>query len=487
MRNTRRYGLALLTPMICLFAANVAWGAVGIDATVFKDQNTPSTTVTTPAFSISSGNQLLLAFVSADNVSAPNTTVTAMSGGGLTWVFVRRTNVQLGTAEIWRAFSGAPLSAISVRATLSQAVDSSITVMSFTGVDTMGSSGSGAIGATSSGNAASGAPTATLVTTRAGSWVLGVGADWDNPIARSLGPGQTLVHQYFPPVGDTYWVQRQTNPTPTSGTSVMINDTAPTGDRYNLTIVEVLPPAAGGGPTFTISGAISPTASGNGSTVTLAQNGTTITTTTANATGSYSFTGLANGTYTVTPTKTGFTFNPASQTAVVNGADVTVPTFAATAVSFSISGGISPAASGSGSTVTLAQNGTTITTTTANASGNYSFTGLANGTYTVTPSKTGFTFNPTSQTAVVSGSNVTVPTFAATAVTFSISGGISPAASGNGSTVTLAQNGTTMTTTTANATGNYSFTGLANGTYTVTPTKTGFTFNPASQTAVVNG
>ena len=71
MRNTRRYGLALLTPLICLFAANVAWGAVGIDATVFKDQNTPSTTVTTPAFSISSGNQLLLAFVSADNVSVP--------------------------------------------------------------------------------------------------------------------------------------------------------------------------------------------------------------------------------------------------------------------------------------------------------------------------------------------------------------------------------------------------------------------------------
>ena len=161
MRNTRRYGLALLTPLICLFAANVAWGAVGIDATVFKDQNTPSTTVTTPAFSISSGNQLLLAFVSADNVSTPKTTVTAMSGGGLTWVLVRRTNVQLGTAEIWRAFSVAPLSAISVRATLSQAVDSSITVMSFTGVDATGTNGSGAIGATGTGNAATGMPTAT--------------------------------------------------------------------------------------------------------------------------------------------------------------------------------------------------------------------------------------------------------------------------------------------------------------------------------------
>src|SRR2546425_1475471 len=416
MRNMRRYALALLTPLMCLFAANVARGAVGIDASVFKDQNTPSTTVTTPAFSISSGNQLLLAFVSADNVSAAKTTVTAMSGGGLTWVLVRRTNVQQGTAEIWRAFSVAPLSAISVRVTLSQAVDSSITVMSFTGVDTTGTNGSGAIGATSAGNAASGAPTATLVTTRNDSLVLGVGVDWDNPIPRILGPSQTLVHQYFPPVGDTYWVQRQTNSTPASGTSVTINDTAPTGDRYNLTIVEVLSPAAGGGSTFTISGAISPAASGSGSTVTLAQNGTTITTTTANAAGNYSCTGLTNGTYTVTASKTGFTFNPASQTAVVNGGDVTVPTFAATAVGFSISGGISPAASGSGSTVTLAQNGTTITTTTATSSGNYSFTGITNGTYTVTPSKAGFTFNPTSQTAVVNGANVALPTFTATAV-----------------------------------------------------------------------
>src|SRR5262249_61569302 len=49
----------------------------------------------------------------------------------------------------------------------------------------------------------------------------------------------------------------------------------------------------------------------------------------------------------------------------------------------SISGIISPAASGAGATVTLsgAANGTT----NADASGNYSFGGLANGSYTITP------------------------------------------------------------------------------------------------------
>ena len=94
---------------------------------------------------------------------------------------------------------------------------------------------------TRAGNANPGAPTATLVTTRNNSWVFGVGNDWDNAISRTVPAGQTMVHQYLATVGDTYWVQRQTNPTPVSGTSVTINDTAPTSDRYNLSICEVLP------------------------------------------------------------------------------------------------------------------------------------------------------------------------------------------------------------------------------------------------------
>jgi hypothetical protein len=69
--------------------------------------------------------------------------------------------------------------------------------------------------------------------TRSGSIVFGVGTDWDKAIG-TVGPGQNLVHQYLATVGDTYWVQRQSSPTPTSGTTVTINDTTPTTDRYNL-------------------------------------------------------------------------------------------------------------------------------------------------------------------------------------------------------------------------------------------------------------
>src|SRR5260370_816406 len=143
--------------------------------------------------------------------------------------------------------------------------------------------------------------------------------------------------------------------------------------------------------TYTTSGTISPSAGGNGATVTLSGGGSA----TANSSGAYTFTGLANGTYTVTPSRTGYTFSPASQSATVNGANVTGINFTATAQTntYSISGTITPTAGGSGATVTLS--GAATATTTANSSGTYTFSGLANGTYAVTPSNTGYTFNPT--------------------------------------------------------------------------------------------
>jgi len=79
--------------------------------------------------------------------------------------------------------------------------------------------------------------------------VVGVGNDFTNAVARAVGSGQTLVHQDLAPTGDTYWVQKQTNPIANSGTSVTINDTAPTKDSFNLSIAEIL--AGGSGTTST--------------------------------------------------------------------------------------------------------------------------------------------------------------------------------------------------------------------------------------------
>ncbi|PYQ91669.1 MAG: hypothetical protein DMF97_22055 [Acidobacteria bacterium] len=183
----------LLAAALLVLIATSASAAVAIDASVSGDLTSKSTTLTTPAFSTAAANELLLAFISTDYLSGANTTVTSVTGAGVTWALVVRTNAQSGTSEIWRAFAPSPLTGVSVTATTSQSVVSSLTVISFTGVDASGTNGSGAIGAIGSGNGSSGAPAATLVTTRANSWVFGVGNDYDNAIARTPATGQSIV------------------------------------------------------------------------------------------------------------------------------------------------------------------------------------------------------------------------------------------------------------------------------------------------------
>jgi len=473
-------GLIILSLLVAsIVLSGSAWAAISIDASTSVDQSSAKTTITTPAFSTTSGNELLLAFVSADYLSGANTQVSSMSGGGLTWALVVRTDAQEGTSEIWRAFATSSLSQVTVSATLSHSDVSSLTVMSFTGVNTSGTNGSSAIGATQSANASKGAPTATLATTQNSSWVFGVGNDWDNAIARTPGSGQSIVHQDLSSTGDTYWVQMQNSPTPLSGTSVSINDTAPSGDRYNLSMVEVLAASGGGGFTYSISGTLSPASLVSGAVVTLTLPGGGTTTTSPDGSGNYNFPNLGNGTYTVTPSKSGQAFVPATQTVTISGSGVSGVNFAMQ--TWSISGVVSAS---SGTTLTLS--GAASASTTPDGSGNYSFNGLPNGTYTVTPSNAGFTFSPANQTINLSGANASGINFAANAnPTWSISGTISPASLGNGSLVSLS--GPAGETTSADSSGYYIFNNLANGTYSVTPSQAGETFTPTSQSASVNG
>ncbi len=393
-------------------SAVVTASALTIDAQAFKDAAL-GTSVTSPTFSTTAGNELLLAFIGADNTgSGANATVSSVTGAGLTWQLVQRTNVQLGTSEIWRTFAPSVLTGVTVTANFSvSAPASTITVVTFNGADYTGTNGSGAIGATGSGNAGAGAPSASLVTTRNNSWVFGVGNDWDNAIARTPGANQTLVHQYLAPVVDTYWVQRQNSTTPLSGTTVSIDDTAPTTDRYNLSIVEILPIAA---PAFALSGNISGT--GGVSTTVNLSGGRTASTTT-DASGNYTFTGLLNGSYTVTPVRALYTFTPSNRSVSVNGSDVTGVNFTSTTVpTFNLSGTIS-GTGGNGAAVALT--GTSTANTTADASGAYTFSGLINGNYTVTPSKTGFVFSPSNQAVTINGVDQTAVNFTSTAVALS--------------------------------------------------------------------
>src|SRR5258707_663250 len=78
---------------------------------------------------------------------------------------------------------------------------------------------------------------------------------------------------------------------------------------------------------FSMSGTISPATNGSGTTVTL--SGGASATATADSSGNYIVTGLGNGKYTVTPSRSGYAFSPASQSANINGANITGLNFVA--------------------------------------------------------------------------------------------------------------------------------------------------------------
>lgn len=77
-----------------------------------------------------------------------------------------------------------------------------------------------------------------------------------------------------------------------------------------------------GMPTHSISGTIAG-AAGAGAVVTVTPPGTAGGAMVADANGNFTFPGMANGTFTVTPSNTGHTFTPANAVVTVNNADVT--------------------------------------------------------------------------------------------------------------------------------------------------------------------
>ena len=118
-------------------------------------------------------------------------------------------------------------------------------------------------------------------------------------------------------------------------------------------------------------------------------------------------------------------------------------------------------------------------TAVTDGNGDFSFYNLDNGSYTLTPSKTGYTFSPASRAA--SGG----PPYHATGNDFtgtnlsSISGRIIDGAGTPISGVTVAD--TAGHTANTDVNGNYTLSGIAPGTYTVTPSKNGYLFSPASR------
>ena len=215
-----------------------------------------------------------------------------------------------------------------------------------------------------------------------------------------------------------------------------------------------------------ISGTVVSGAPISGATINL--SGDAAKTTTTDNTGTYVFYDLADGSYVITPALAGYISLPTSTVITVKGSDVTNANFTATASAptNSISGAVSGAVL-QGVTITLAgdSNGTAMT----DASGNYAFTGLVAGSYTVTPVLAGYSFVSAKTAVTLSNANVTSINFAAmtnAGPLYGISGALTGVVQ-QGVKINLV--GTTCATTTTDAGGNYTFTGLPAGSYTVIP------------------
>ncbi len=230
--------------------------------------------------------------------------------------------------------------------------------------------------------------------------------------------------------------------------------------------------------TYSISGAIAGPG-GAGATVTLGRSEAATGTTIADSLGGYSFKGLANGKYTVTPSNFGFSFAPTSQTVSISGTHQLAVNFVSSALTYSISGTVSGAP---GAVVTLT--GTAQATTTADDSGNFTFPGVINGSYSISAASPGLIISPATRPLTVSGANVTGINFTSAIQTYSITGTITgPGAAG--AAVTLS--GASSASTTADSNGAYSFTGLPSGNYIVTPGKIGRIFLPAGLSLTIQG
>jgi len=237
---------------------------------------------------------------------------------------------------------------------------------------------------------------------------------------------------------------------------------------------------------YSISGVVSSVTSTNLQGVTISLKGYSggSNTTTTDVNGYYRFIELTNDLYTITPGLDGYTFDPQNQSLWIGDASITANfKMAALADEYSLSGKITLAdrtpVPGIVTTLTGSRQGTTTT----DANGNYSFTGLwYPNNYTVTPYSPGETFSPAIKTGSMFSWNENNVNF--TMLRYSISGSVSGDIK-QGVSLALTMFSQPTATTTTDVNGNYSFKSLRLGLYTITPDLTGYSTNPLNQSLTV--
>jgi FtsP/CotA-like multicopper oxidase with cupredoxin domain len=259
----------------------------------------------------------------------------------------------------------------------------------------------------------------------------------------------------------------------------------------NITNADVVLNFTGKLKTYTLSGRILAQDTNTPlSGVTVELTGTPRTTAT-DETGTFKFSGLVNGSYTVRPTLDGYAFEPAAMTYTVNGADVSNVDFTGELLTYSILGKVTYSTTGNPTAnVAINVTGKMSTSATTNPDGTFTVTKLVPGDYVVKPSLTGYTFDPNEKALTISSADQNGINFSAisqTPTTYLISGRVTVSGSGAAlSGVTVALGGSTSATTTTSNSGDFIFSGLGNGDYTVTPFLSGYTFNQTTLPVKIN-
>src|SRR5262249_13775566 len=231
----------------------VMWTGRGPTMGTFVSRNTasPNTVITSPVFNVA-GATLLVAFISTDGPATTPATPAASrqnvnsmnnnaSAPNLTWTRFAQANAQAGDAEIWYAFAPTAHATMSVTAVFRFSATASMTVVGFQGAANTLAGAASAIVSKATGVV--GAPSATITTTKANSWVFAVGTDWDNPHTVAVGANATLLNQSSTTaITDTYWSERTTVPVPLAGVPTTLSATGLGTDRFDFAVVEIRQP-----------------------------------------------------------------------------------------------------------------------------------------------------------------------------------------------------------------------------------------------------
>jgi hypothetical protein len=205
--------------------------------------------------------------------------------------------------------------------------------------------------------------------------------------------------------------------------------------------------------------------------------------------GSYEFRALPPSTnaYIITPLDHCWLFSPTNFPVLV-GPDRTNIDFMATSDKVhTIAGNVAEGGVGLSNVVVQATFGPLTFTNITDINGNYSFSNLCSGSYTITPSQACVAFSPPSQT-VTPSPGVPDPTsvnFASYPNTFAVSGQVTNVQGGAGlSGVNVSGGGLTAIT---DAYGNYLLAPICPGPLTVVPSLDGFGFTPPTSSLTITG